>query len=156
MRHAIRRPLVITSLYMASGKRGLGRLYPILGLARLKTARIYPIYPTGSIGRPGRKRFRGPCVLREPAGSPEYDAAWARRREKNGAGRRSARRTPPQHHVTAGNRLIRRRHTAPLRRRNARFGGVAAFNVENPRILQARGRVSVLYRPQNMFHIARF
>ena len=60
MRHTVRRPLVIPPIYIASGRRGLRPLYPILGVYRLKTARIYP-----------RKSYRRHI----PAGAPEIQRA---------------------------------------------------------------------------------
>ena len=60
MRHTVRRPLVIPPIYIASGRRGLRPLYPILGVYRLKTARIYP-----------RKSYRRHI----PAGAPEKQGA---------------------------------------------------------------------------------
>ena len=59
--------------YVAPGKRSLRLLYPILGVYRLKTARIYPspLSPAGATARPGRRRYRGRWVFR---------AAWGRGR----------------------------------------------------------------------------
>ena len=88
-------------------------------------------------------RFTGP----RGSGAPRLRRRLGAVPRNNGAVRLPTRRTPPQHHFTPGNRLIRRLPTrfpivaperALPRRQNARFGGVAAFDAENPRIPQAR------------------
>ena len=80
----VRRPLVTPEIYMASGKRGVRRLYPIYGVSRLRTARIPPPHNPYRTHRPaGTSEIRNAMCFTGPPGAPgrpEYDA-WARCRE---------------------------------------------------------------------------